>query len=58
MLNFNDVYIYNDQPVTCPLCGNRTEIVLDLSYQPEQTQVHKCRTKKCDNKFITQKGDE
>lgn len=54
MVNFNDVYINNEQPTWCPKCGNRTEIILDLSHTIEQTQIHKCLNKICQEKFITQ----
>lgn len=55
MLDFNEIIIYNDQPVNCPICGNRTEIILDFSHTIEQTQVHKCLSKNCRNQFVTQK---
>lgn len=58
MIDYKEVITYNDQPVTCPNCGNRTEIVLDLSHTREQTQIHKCLYKYCKNEFVTQKDDE
>ena len=53
-IDFNDVYIYPDQPTTCPICGMRTEIVLDLFYTKEKTQIHRCPIKKCSYEFIVQ----
>ncbi len=58
MLNFNEIITYNDQPLTCPSCGNRTEIVLDLSHTIEQTQIHKCLSHMCECKFVTQKDSQ
>ena len=54
MVNFNDVLIYNDQPLTCPNCGNRTEIILDFSHTMKKTQIHTCLSLNCKNEFITQ----
>ena len=58
MLEFKEVYTYNDQPVTCPHCGNRTKIILDLSFLPDRTQIHSCLSKNCDTEFITQEDNE
>ena len=54
MIDFKKVIIYNDQPVTCPNCGNRTEVILDLSHTIEQSQIHKCLSQRCFNEFVTQ----
>lgn len=58
MIDFKEVLTYNDQPVTCPNCGNRTEIILDFSHTTEQTQVHRCLSNNCAKEFVTQKDDE
>jgi len=39
---FKETYLRSEQPTTCPLCGSRTDIVLDLSHTIEQTQIHQC----------------
>lgn len=57
MIDFSEVYTHSDQPVTCPSCGNRTEIILDLAHTLEETQVHKCLSKHCYNEFVVQKED-
>jgi len=58
MIDYKEIITYNDQPVTCPNCGNRTDIILDFSQTSEQTQIHKCLSENCQNKFVTQKDDE
>lgn len=58
MIDFQEIMVYNDQPVTCPSCGNRTEIVLDFSHIPNQTQIHKCLTVCCKHEFVTQNAEE
>lgn len=50
----SEIYIYSDQPTTCPQCGTRTEIMQDLYFTKEQTQHHKCLSKKCSFEFIMQ----
>lgn len=58
MIDFKEVITYNDQPVTCPDCGNRTEITLDLSHTIKQNQIHKCLSENCRNEFVTQNDNE
>lgn len=55
MIDFNEVITYNDQPVTCPNCGNRTDIILDFSHTSEQTQIHKCLSNDCKKEFVTKR---
>ncbi len=33
MIDYFDVYIFSDRPATCPICGSRSEIILDLSHK-------------------------
>ena len=49
-----EIFIYSDQPTTCPNCGTRTEITLALLEDPEQTQHHKCLSIDCNFEFIMQ----
>ena len=51
-INYSQVFIYSEQPTTCPECGTRTEIILDLSHTMDQTQVHKCLD--CELEFVLQ----
>ena len=54
MPNYEDVIIYGDQPTTCPRCGVRTKILLDLSHTKYSTQVHACINISCSKEFVTQ----
>ena len=54
MIDYSKVYIYSDQPTTCPKCGSRTEIILDLSHTNGQTQIHKCPFETCEFEFVMQ----
>jgi len=55
MIDFQEVLIINDQPMTCPKCGMRTDIVLDLSHTTNQVQIHKCFNEECDYQFVVEK---
>jgi hypothetical protein len=57
-VNYSEVYIVSDQPATCPKCGSRTEITLDLFNTLEQTQHHKCLSSNCSFEFVMQNDDE
>ena len=52
MINFAEVYIFSDQPTTCPKCNSRSEIILDLSHTKNQTQINKCANNKCEFEFV------
>jgi hypothetical protein len=54
MIDFREVLIINDQPTTCPKCGARTDITLDLSHTKNQTQIHKCYNEDCNCQFMVE----
>ena len=54
MIDYFDLYTFSDQPTTCPKCGTRTEITLDLFLTQEQTQHHKCLSASCFFEFVMQ----
>jgi hypothetical protein len=54
MLNFKQVLLSNDQPVSCYLCGSRTEVIMDLSHVNNQPQVHLCLNDVCKNELVVE----
>ena len=56
MIDYFEVYLFSDQPTTCPKCGSRTEITLDLFIIPEQTQYHICLSEKCCFEFFVERN--
>lgn len=54
MIDYFEVFIYSEQPTTCPKCATRTKLILDLSHTKIQTQIHKCYNKNCNFEFILQ----
>ena len=53
-VNFKEVIVINDQPVTCPKSGVRTDILLDLSHVNGQPQIHKCLNDMCSHLFVVE----
>lgn len=51
-IDFNDCYLMGEDIPTCPTCGARTEIILDMSHIQESTQVHKCLMFNCKMEFV------
>lgn len=49
---FKEVIVRNEQITTCPICGSRTDIILDLSHTLEETQIHECLSKNCKYLFV------
>lgn len=58
MIDFKEVLVCTEQPVTCSKCGSRTEIILDLSHINNNTQVHQCLNDLCENKFVVESNIE
>jgi hypothetical protein len=42
-----ETFLIGDQPTTCPKCGARTELKLQLPNSPNKTQFHKCLSVSC-----------
>jgi hypothetical protein len=57
MIDYTEVYVFIDQITTCPKCGSRTEIFLDLIETQEQTQHHSCLAANCGFEFVMQNDD-
>lgn len=53
----NEIYLFCDQPVTCPKCGARTEIIVECIC-PEHTQMHKCPCERCSYEFLIEEDLE
>lgn len=58
MIDFKEVIVYTDQPVTCYKCGSRTEVTLDLSHINNHVQVHQCLNAPCKNQFVVESDKE
>ena len=57
-IDYSDIYIYSDQPTTCPKCSSSTEIVFDLSHTNNMTQIHFCHYYNCKFQFIMQYDED
>lgn len=57
-MKYLEVYIFNDQPTTCPKCGNRTEIIFESNNKIGITQLHKCMTITCNFIFVMEEDIE
>jgi hypothetical protein len=49
---FSELFVYSDQPVTCPYCGASSEVILDMQHSRDVTQVHKCMNQNCLREFV------
>ena len=55
---YSELYTFADQPTTCPSCGTRSEIILDMQHTRDLTQVHKCLSEICQREFVMVQDDE
>lgn len=58
MINYKEVFIFSEQPTTCPKCSCRTNLILDFSHTKDQTQIHKCLNKNCNFEFVLQTDED
>ena len=58
MVDYTEVYIYSDQPTTCPKCGTRSEFFLSLSRTTDKTEAHLCSDVNCKYEFIMQYDED
>lgn len=58
MIDYSEVYIYSDQPTTCPKCGAISDIVLNLTHTKDKTEVHQCKDKNCNYEFVMQYDED
>jgi len=49
-----NIYILNDQPTTCGICGARTDFY-DVT---DKVQLHECLNFDCGYQFITEMDEE
>jgi hypothetical protein len=54
MIDFHQIYDLSDQPSTCPKCGTRTEILIELKLKTKGIQVHRCLGKNCTFEFSSE----
>jgi hypothetical protein len=47
-----------EQPTTCPYCGNRTEIILDLIRTNLKAQIQQCLNGNCRKIFVEEEDFE
>lgn len=52
MENELEIYFCSDQPVTCPHCGNRTNVKTKLNSFHSEVQEHCCLSLICSFKFL------
>lgn len=51
-IDFNNVFLINDQPTTCPECGRRTEILSEGIRAGVHTEIHRCPGEDCKFEFV------
>lgn len=54
MIEIHQVYDLSDQPTTCPKCGARAEIFLELKLKTKGIQIHRCLEKYCTFEFSSE----
>lgn len=51
-----EIFVMTEQPITCPLCGTRVEIMYEFEMDALLSQLCKCPNIKCRYIFIEQEG--
>jgi transposase-like protein len=50
------IFLLTDQLATCPFCGSRTDILLDLGHTTRNAQIHRCLS--CQFEFATETDED
>lgn len=51
------IFIMTEQPVTCPFCGTRAEIIFEFKMDNLGSQLCRCHDKDCEILFIEQEEE-
>lgn len=51
-IDFNNLFLMAENIPTCPFCGSRTDIFLDLSHTKDSIQVHQCLLSNCKKELV------
>jgi hypothetical protein len=55
MIDLYNTFLINDQPMTCPKCGTRTDFFVQISpVSNEYAEIHKCLSKECQFEFVAE----
>lgn len=55
MIDFYNTFLHSDQPMTCPMCGARTDFYSDISpVTNEKVEIHKCLSNNCHFEFVAE----
>lgn len=57
-INTTTIYLTNDQPTTCKLCGTRTNWLADFSHTNATLVIHECLDEKCGFLFCEEEYNE
>jgi hypothetical protein len=49
-----EIFLMTEQPVTCPICGVRAEIMIEFEMDKLSSQLCKCSNINCQFVFIQQ----
>lgn len=58
MIDYSEVNIYSEQPTVCPICGARSEVIMNLNHTNDKIEVHLCPDMHCKYEFIMQYDKE
>ena len=57
-MNELDTFLSNDQPVTCPYCGKRSNWLADFSHTNSKTSIHECINHETEYLFIVEHEEQ
>jgi hypothetical protein len=58
MINELEIFISNDQQVTCPYCGKRSNWLADFSHTNAHSSIHECTNHETDYLFIVEDDEQ
>lgn len=57
-LDWQTIFLSQDQPMECPYCQIRTDIVVDMCHTKRGYQIHECLNPSCRFFFLCEEDDD
>lgn len=57
-LDWQTIFLFQDQPMLCPYCQSRTDIVVDMYHTRRGYQIHECLRASCRFLFLCEQDSD
>lgn len=58
VVDFSSILLRHDQPTTCPICGARTDILVEFINALNEPEIHVCLDLVCRFAFLVESDED